>query len=213
MSKIKGKLNKLLCAFIMFFNIFSIGLVSSKEVEAKTNSTKKIIVKTNQKEEYKKEIKQIKKQFNKLPKSYTEKCNKVYLMDKEKFVKKAKSLEVEKATKISGFASYEERSIYIQLKEGKSIKSYAKTLTHELAHIYDFAESESDGEGKYTSDATFINIFQSNPNSISKYGSSNIEEFFAEASYLYFQKPDKLMQRNYQVYEYLNDLYQNYEKI
>lgn len=213
MLKIKGNLNKLLCTFIMFFSIFGVGLVSPKEVEAKTNSTKKIIVKTNQKEEYKKEIKQIKKQFNKLPKSYTEKCNKVYLMDKKIFTKKAKSLGVEKPTKISGFASYEERYIYIQLKEGKSIKSYTKTLTHELAHIYDFAESDSDGEGKYTSDTAFINIFQSNPNSISKYGLSNIEEFFAEASYLYFQKPDKLMQRNYQVYEYLNNLYQKYDQM
>lgn len=208
MKSKKEKLKKLFVAFILFVSCF--GLAIPKEIEAKTASSQKIVVKRKQKNEYKKEVKQIKKQFNKLPKSYTGKCNKVYLMDNKTFTKKAKSFEVEKASKINGFASYENQSIYIRLKEGKSIKFYTKTLIHELAHIYDFAESDSESEGKYTSDTEFINIFQSNPNSINKYGASNIEEFFAEASYLYFQKPDKLMLRNYQVYEYLNNIYQVY---
>lgn len=207
----KNKIKNMLCmfsAFVMSFTLLT-GFSATK-IEAKTKSDIKIVVKTQNKAEYKEEIKQIKKNVHKLPKSYTETCKKIYLMDENTFVKKAKTFDVERPKKIKGFVSYDKQSIYIRLKSTRTVKSYENTLVHELAHLYDFTKSDVAGEGKYTGDETFISIFQKSPNSISEYASSDIEEYFAEASRLYFQKPNKLMTKNYEVYEYLNGIYNCY---
>ena len=108
---------------------------------------------------------------------------------------------------IRAFASSENMSIYINSMDSK------ETVTHELSHIYDFlneiywisnsAEFQS-LYNQYKGTFTFLNTGSQD------YMNTQSEEFFAESSNLYINKPEYLKENCEPLYNYFNNLFGQY---
>ncbi len=102
-------------------------------------------------------------------------------------------------------------SIYITLNKEENIigddgsKKYSinsSVISHELWHLYDSANG-------ITQRQDFINLYNSAPDSIDEYGSTNIHEFFAQAGQYYLfdsNDPEYLKNLNIDVFNYMEAL-------
>ena len=98
---------------------------------------------------------------------------------------------------VLGFATWEKVAHY-------PINSEKSTIIHEAFHVLDFYNEDND-IGFSTSSQEFINMYNASPNSITRYGSTNIDEFFAEAGMMYVNSPSSLKSKNIDVYNYFNN--------
>lgn len=78
-----------------------------------------------------------------------------------------------------------------------------KTVTHELWHVFDFANGN---DGYYLSQLDFSVLYNQNPGSINEYGATNVKEFFAEAGKMYLLSPEELKGKNIDVFNYFEAL-------
>lgn len=199
---------------LTFFLLFGIcveihstpSIATTSIATTKTIKKGKIYIKMQKPSEYKKEIKAIEKALKKAPDLLTDKCKNVYLLDNTQFKKEAKKHHITDTRHVRAFTSSKDETIRIRLSKGKK-HDYVHTLYHELAHVYDFYDSPKEGEGKYSSSKSFIKLYQNGTTNLSHYAESDNMEYFAEASWLYFKKPEELQARNYRLYQYLDDIY------
>lgn len=78
-----------------------------------------------------------------------------------------------------------------------------ETVTHELWHVFD----NVNGNDEYCLSGLDFNIlYNQNPDSISEYGATNANEFFAEAGTMYLLSPEELKEKNMDVYNYFESL-------
>ena len=98
---------------------------------------------------------------------------------------------------VTGFATWEKTAHY-------PINSEKSTIIHEAFHVLDFYNEIND-IGFSTSSQEFINMYNASPNSITRYGSTNVQEFFAEAGAMYVNSPSSLKSKNIDVYNYFNN--------
>lgn len=102
-----------------------------------------------------------------------------------------------------GYASMGDMSIYLNF-----YSSSKNTVSHELSHIFDYINGRHWASGSNE----FKKLYNAKPNSITKYGSTNAQEFFAEAGAMYINNPKQLKSRNADVYNYFDNLYGQYMK-
>ncbi len=58
----------------------------------------------------------------------------------------------------------------------------------------------------YLSGLDFNILYKQNPDSISEYGVTNVNEFFAEAGTMYLLSPEEIKEKNIDVYNYFEAL-------
>lgn len=78
-------------------------------------------------------------------------------------------------------------------------------ITHELWHAFDYTY----GNGGYhlsELDFNFNALYNQNPSSISEYGATSVREFFAEGGAMYVSSPERLKEKNIDVYNYFESL-------
>ena len=102
----------------------------------------------------------------------------------------------------------QEREIYFDAKTKysngeKTSDIIRETVTHELWHVFDYAKGTDE---YYLSGLDFSVLYNQNPGSISEYGATNVSEFFAEAGTMYLLSPEKLKEKNIDVYNYFEAL-------
>ena len=102
------------------------------------------------------------------------------------------------------------KEIYIDGKTdfgiGKKTEDIIKNeITHELWHAFDYTYGNSE---YYLSelDFNFNALYNQAPESITDYGATDVCEFFAEAGMMYVNEPDKLKEKNIDVFNYFESL-------
>lgn len=139
------------------------------------------------------------------------KCKEIHLQGSEKFVDGAiKNGDDENtAKKIDGYLSPLEQIVYLKVEikdeNGPNVsdEEKIKTITHELWHAYDWAYG--DGES-YFSELQMNDLYNQNPYSITEYGATDVEEFFAEGGAIYVNSPEELKEKNIDVYNFFEAL-------
>ena len=83
---------------------------------------------------------------------------------------------------------------------GKKTEDIIKEdISHELWHVFDYTYGNDE---YYLSELDFNILYNQNPDSISEYGATNANEFFAEAGTMYLLSPEELKEKNMDVYNY-----------
>lgn len=87
---------------------------------------------------------------------------------------------------------------------GKKTEDIIKEdISHELWHVFDYTYGNDE---YYLSELDFNILYNQNPDSISEYGATNANEFFAEAGTMYLLSPEELKEKNMDVYNYFESL-------
>lgn len=134
------------------------------------------------------------------PEFLLENCKKVNLCDTDAFYNKLKTNGMSTFGWIYAFAQSDTMEITMQLH----LSEYdLHSVTHELAHLYDFANHISDTN-------TWQALYYSRPASLRLYSAKDPAEFFADAVAYYLWRPDDLLAANKELYLVLNDLFSLY---
>lgn len=102
------------------------------------------------------------------------------------------------------------KEIYIDGKTnfgiGKKTEDIIKNdITHELWHAFDYTYGNG-GDHLSELDFNFNALYNQNPSSISEYGATSVREFFAEGGAMYVSSPERLKEKNIDVYNYFESL-------
>ena len=102
------------------------------------------------------------------------------------------------------------KEIYIDGKTdfgiGKKTEDIIKNdITHELWHAFDYTYGNSEYHLSEL-DFNFNALYNQAPESITDYGATDVCEFFAEAGMMYVNEPDKLKEKNIDVFNYFEAL-------
>ena len=110
-------------------------------------------------------------------------------------------------SKSFGYASGGDVFLKTKLNDANGFKrnedGIKENVTHELWHVFDFT---SGSNGYCLSKLDFNVLYNQNPGSISEYGATNVEEFFADAGAMYLLSPEELKEKNIDVYNYFEAL-------
>ena len=139
------------------------------------------------------------------------KCKEIHLQGSEKFVDGALKNGFNESTvkSIDGYLSPLEQIVFLKVKikdeygPNASDKEKSRIITHELWHAYDWAYG--DGES-YFSELQMNDLYNQNPYSITEYGATDVEEFFAEGGAMYVNSPEELKEKNIDVYNFFEAL-------
>ena len=83
---------------------------------------------------------------------------------------------------------------------GKKTEDIIKEgISHELWHVYDWAFGNDE---YYLSELDFNVLYNQAPESLTKYGATDVVEFFAEGGAMYVNSPEELKEKNIDVYNY-----------
>lgn len=134
------------------------------------------------------------------PEFLLENCKKINLCDTDAFYNKLKSNGMSTQGWIYAFAQSDTMEITMQLH----LSEYdLHSVSHELAHLYDFANHISDTN-------TWQALYYSRPASLRLYSAKDPSEFFADALAYYLWRPDDLKAANKELFAVLNDLFSLY---
>ena len=102
------------------------------------------------------------------------------------------------------------KEIYIDGKTnfgiGKKTEDIIKNdITHELWHAFDYTYGNG-GDHLSELDFNFNALYNQNSSSISEYGATSVREFFAEGGAMYVSSPERLKEKNIDVYNYFESL-------
>lgn len=148
-----------------------------------------------------------------------EKCQSILLMDPEFFQAEE---GYEKGSQIVGLASSADMTVKIMIQDFEAnyidssmpeivmepIDYYRNTLCHELSHLIDYQEQYS--QSFLSDDPDFQQLYKDYQYSINDYAATSLHEYFAESSKLYLRYPQYLINKNYSVFEYFQNLYRPY---
>lgn len=153
-------------------------------------------------EDIDKYLKEIKAQ----PEFLMKNCTGIYLQGESNYYEQKKQILGENI-KASGGHAIEEK-IYLDAKTKysngeKTSDIIRETVTHELWHVFDYMNGNDE---YYLSGLDFNILYKQNPDSISEYGVTNVNEFFAEAGTMYLLSPEELKEKNIDVYNYFEAL-------
>ena len=84
------------------------------------------------------------------------------------------------------------------------------TVSHELTHIFDFAHANYYTYFGISDSYEWQRLHEMAPGSLGEYGRDDTAEFFADAGEMYINYPEKLMEANMDIYNFMNGLYQLY---
>ena len=87
---------------------------------------------------------------------------------------------------------------------GKKTEDIIKEdISHELWHVFDYTYGNDE---YYLSELDFNVLYNQAPESLTEYGATNANEFFAEAGTMYLLSPEELKEKNMDVYNYFESL-------
>lgn len=87
---------------------------------------------------------------------------------------------------------------------GKKTEDIIKEdISHELWHVFDYTYGNDE---YYLSELDFNVLYNQAPESLTEYGATNANEFFAEAGTMYLLSPEELKEKNIDVYNYFESL-------
>lgn len=139
-------------------------------------------------------------------------CHQIDLCSPKKFEKYAREHGLDFDNKGYGtyaYSSLKGLSITLQVDLDEYNDQFG-SVTHELAHIYDFAHYSPSSWGGIGYSEDWIRLYKSDQECFGDYGSTDPSEFFAEATEMYVNDPEELEDLNVDIYNYLNNLYQMY---
>lgn len=132
-------------------------------------------------------------------------CTGIHLQGKNNYLEQAQT-HGHNYDWTAGYESGEE--IYLNVKTDYVFSKITddtieENVSHELWHVFDYANGNDE---YYLSELDFNVLYNQNPDSISKYGATNVLEFFAEAGAMYVNSPEELKEKNIDVYNYFEAL-------
>lgn len=139
------------------------------------------------------------------------KCKEIHLQGSEKFVDGALKNGFNESTvkSIDGYLSPLEQIVFLKVKikdeygPNASDKEKSRIITHELWHAYDWASGNGD---LYFSEMQMNDLYNQAPESLTEYGATDVEEFFAEGGAMYVNSPEELKEKNIDVYNFFEAL-------
>lgn len=134
-------------------------------------------------------------------------CTGIHLQGDKTYIEYAQQNFGVDYSKTVGYAPGEEVFLRTKLNDADGLKrnedGIKENVTHELWHVYDYANGNN---GYCLSELDFNVFYNQNPGSISEYGATNVLEFFADAGAMYLLSPEKLKEKNIDVFNYFEAL-------
>lgn len=107
------------------------------------------------------------------------------------------------------YASSDDLSITLQM-DVNEINNQKGTVSHELTHIFDFVHGNYYTYLGISDGYEWQRLHEMAPGCLGEYGRDDTAEFFADAGEMYINYPEKLMEANMDIYNFMNNLYQMY---
>lgn len=112
---------------------------------------------------------------------------------------------------VYAYASYYDDSITLQV-DPNIYKDQKSAVTHELTHLFDYASGNGYVVHGISDSSEWQYLYQNYASCLGEYGASGSDEFFAEAGAMYVNNPKELMWINMDIYNFMNRIYQMYQK-
>lgn len=106
------------------------------------------------------------------------------------------------------YASSSDFSITLQMDVDKDYGQKG-TVGHELTHIFDYANANYYTYNDISDSYEWQRLHEMAPRSLGEYGREDTAEFFADAGEMYINYPEELMEANIDIYNFMNNLYQD----
>ena len=107
------------------------------------------------------------------------------------------------------YASEEDFSITLQI-DVEDEDDQQNTVSHELSHIFDFANGSGYGDYGISNGAQLQSLYQNYPDCVGAYGATDSAEYFAQAGAMYVNDPENLKSACMDLYNFVDSLYHMY---
>ena len=139
----------------------------------------------------------------------------IYILDESSFQQALTDHSINALGRVAGFSNYSyndsgdgilrsnnDEEVFIRLDD-----ITAHTVAHELSHCYDFEHdiTQKNENGPYHEE--IVNLYHADPDVLSRYGATDISEYFAEAGAAYIMDAPGLSQTSPELYAIFSDLY------